>query len=473
MKTFKYFLSILLFVAAVISCSEDELGNLDFVSTAVAPTNLIVLLDVTPDNTGLVTITPNSEGAVSYAIILGDETAEAINVKQGENIQHIYAEGNYNLKVVATGITGLESELTQPLVVSFKAPENLIVTIENDAAISKQINVTATADYAASFDVYFGEEGNDEPITANIGEVASYLYQESGTYTIRVVAKGGAIETTEYTVDFEVTEILQPLTAAPTPNKLEADVISLFSDVYTPATVDMFVTDWSALTLQEEIAIEENQTLVYRELNYAGIITESAPIDASAMEYFHFDVWSTNVTTLKTKFVDFNGTGWNNGSDNIEFEIENTITEEGKWVSFDIPLTDFEGIPFSDINQMVIAASPVGTVFLDNMYFWKEPSVTSSVLDGTWKIAPEAGALKVGPSYGNGDWWTSDEQAVIDRACFFDDTYVFNSDGSFSNVLGADTWLEAWQGTADACGAPVAPHDGTAVATYSYDAVGG
>ncbi|NOR29453.1 MAG: hypothetical protein GQ540_13100, partial [Lutibacter sp.] len=42
-----------------------------------------------------------------------------------------------------------------------------------------------------------------------------------------------------------------------------------------------------------------------------------------------------------------------------------------------------------------------------------------------------------------------------------------------SNVLGADTWLEAWQGTADACGAPVAPHDGTAVATYSYDAVGG
>jgi len=380
MKTFKYFLSILLFVVAIISCNEDQLGNLDFVSTAVAPTNLTVLLDVTPDNTGLVTITPNSEGAISYAITLGDETAEALSVKQGGNLQHIYTEGNYNLKVIATGITGLKTGITQSLVVSFKAPENLMVTIENDAAISKQINVTTTADYATSFDVYFGEEGNNEPVTGNIGETVSYNYAVAGVYTIRVVAKGAAIETTEYTEDFEVTEILQPLTAALTPSRLDADVISLFSDAYTQTLVDMFVTDWSALSLQEEIAIEGNQTLVYRELNYAGIITETAPIDASAMEYFHFDVWSTNVTTFKTKFVDFNGTGYNGGSDNIEFEVENTITEEGKWMSFDIPLTDFEGVPFSDINQMVISAVPVGTVFLDNMYFWKEPSVTVSAL---------------------------------------------------------------------------------------------
>jgi hypothetical protein len=36
--------------------------------------------------------------------------------------------------------------------------------------------------------------------------------------------------------------------------------------------------------------------------------------------------------------------------------------------------------------------------------------------------------------------------------------------------LDDETWLEAWQGVAaDQCGAPVAPHDGTADASWSYD----
>jgi hypothetical protein len=48
---------------------------------------------------------------------------------------------------------------------------------------------------------------------------------------------------------------------------------------------------------------------------------------------------------------------------------------------------------------------------------------------------------------------------------------VFNADGSFSNVQGSETWLEGWQEGVDAegCGAPVAPHNGTNPATYSYD----
>ena len=41
----------------------------------------------------------------------------------------------------------------------------------------------------------------------------------------------------------------------------------------------------------------------------------------------------------------------------------------------------------------------------------------------------------------------------------------------FRMYLGTETWVEAWQGAAgEACGAPVAPHDGTATATYDYSA---
>ena len=92
-------------------------------------------------------------------------------------------------------------------------------------------------------------------------------------------------------------------------------------------------------------------------------------------------------------------------------------------------------------------------------------------LAGTWKLAPVEGAFKVGPNPDDGSWWQNSVADLTTRACLFDDEYVFNADGSFQNVLGADTWLETWQGvTAEACGAPVAPHDGSAAATYVHDA---
>ncbi|GIR41401.1 MAG: hypothetical protein CM15mP51_21810 [Porticoccaceae bacterium] len=67
------------------------------------------------------------------------------------------------------------------------------------------------------------------------------------------------------------------------------------------------------------------------------------------------------------------------------------------------------------------------------------------------------------------EWWSANADVVAERACWFDDRFVFGEDGSFQNVLGETTWIEAWQGGSDACGAPVAPHDGSASATFSYD----
>ena len=91
-------------------------------------------------------------------------------------------------------------------------------------------------------------------------------------------------------------------------------------------------------------------------------------------------------------------------------------------------------------------------------------------IEGSWKISPEAGALMVGPSAGSGSWWSNSEADVTTRSCYFNDEYVFNADGTFTNDLGAETWIESWQGGgSDACGVPVAPHDGLNPATWSYD----
>ncbi len=111
--------------------------------------------------------------------------------------------------------------------------------------------------------------------------------------------------------------------------------------------------------------------------------------------------------------------------------------------------------------------------------FWhfvlvKEAPASVDLTGSSWMIAPEAAALAVGPALGDFSWWMSDDQAIIDRACFFDDQYNFYTDGTFQNVLDGETWLEAWQGVmADACGDPVAPHDGSSLGEWTYDEAAG
>ena len=94
--------------------------------------------------------------------------------------------------------------------------------------------------------------------------------------------------------------------------------------------------------------------------------------------------------------------------------------------------------------------------------------LTLADLNDTWKVAPEAGALAVGPSQGDGSWWSISEADLTTRSCFMDDKYTLNADGSFSIVMDGETWLEPWQNDAEAeiCGAPAAPHDGSGSYTY-------
>jgi hypothetical protein len=392
MKALKYYLSAILLVTTFWSCTNiQDFGNADFVTTAVAPTNVSALFNVTQDNTGLVTITPNGEGATSFQIIFGDNS-DSVIVKQGESVQHTYAEGSYDVKIIAIGITGLKTEATKSLVVSFKAPENLVVTIENDLAISKQVNVTAVADYGLTYDVYFGEPGNDTPISGNIGETVSYVYQNPGIYTIRVVAKSAAIATTEYSTDFEVTAILQPLNSAGIPmERLDSDVISIFSDAYTDVAGTDYFPDWGQGGQGSSWAMFDlngDSILQYINLSYQGIQFGSS-VDAvsTSMEFLHIDIWTPDVTGIDIYPIDGNGAA-------EKFVHKDLVANE--WNSFDIPLSDFtdQGLPLDNIIQFKFVASnwAQGTAFIDNIYFYKAPSeliqmpinFESSTLSYTW-----------------------------------------------------------------------------------------
>lgn len=473
MKNIKFIFGFVFLLALVISCTVDGIDDdTSFVNSINAPTNVVAFYNITQDNSGLVTITPNGEGVVSYDIYYGDSTTAPVTVAQGKSTSHVYAEGTYTVKIVATGINGSKTEVTQTLVVSLKAPENLVVTITNDQVVSKKVNVTATADFATMFDVYFGEPGNDTPVSANIGGTASYTYANAGTYTIKVVSKSAAITTTDYTTSFVVTAILQPTTAAPTPpTRQEANVISIYGSKYTNVAGTNYFPDWGQGgqgSSWSEFDLNGDKMLNYIKLSYQGIaLAENTSIDVTNMEYFHMDVWTADLQKIETSLI---------SKTNGEKPVVNDLVAN-QWTSIDIPISAFtnQGLTVADIFQLKFVGTPwaTGTVFIDNIYFYKA-AAPSIGLEGTWKMAPEAGSLKVGPSAGSGAWWSIDAAGVTGRACYYDDAYVFSSNGSFSNVLGTETWLEKWQGVAaDACGAPVAPHNGASGATYVYDAVAG
>ncbi|SDI57297.1 PKD domain-containing protein [Winogradskyella thalassocola] len=463
MKTVKYIFSLCLIVLLINSCVKDD-SNTDFVDSAVAPTNVLALFEVTQDNTGLVTITPTAEGAVGFNIFFGDGTTEPANLSQGENTSHVYTEGTFSVSVVAVGPTGLETEMTQDLIVSFNPPVNMVATAENDAAISRQVNVTASADNAISFSVDYGD--GSELVVGNIGESVSHIYASAGLYTITVVAMGAAIETAEVVIaDFEVTEIIQPLASAPTqPSRSEGDVVSVFSAAYTDITGVDFFPNWGQATTYNLFDLSGDEMLQYTNLNYQGIDFSGTPIDVSQMEFLHVDVWTADENDAKISPI-------SSGPNEAAYDLDLTAQQ---WTSFDIPLSYFTDqnplVDLSSVIQFKFDGDPAeGTIFVDNLYFWKAPSGAPTGIVGTWKLSSASGSLGVGPAIGDNSWWNCDASCVTDRACFYDDEYIFNADGSFSNVLGAETWVEAWQGGGSACGTPVAPHDGSNPATYVYD----
>ncbi len=87
-------------------------------------------------------------------------------------------------------------------------------------------------------------------------------------------------------------------------------------------------------------------------------------------------------------------------------------------------------------------------------------------LEGVYTLANSPTSLAVGPALGDFSWW-SIQGDVAARACFYDDEFIFGSDGTFQNNQQGSTWLEVWQGVGeDQCGVPVAPHDGSNAATW-------
>jgi hypothetical protein len=191
--------------------------------------------------------------------------------------------------------------------------------------------------------------------------------------------------------------------------------------------------------------------------------------------------FATNFTAANSADLLFTSTV-DNAGDLLTLDIGGSTENNYDWVY----VTDGAGnvllAPVSGTLSESVASED-GTV---NVYLASDTSVTSGPVTftvscepqsftpptwaGDWYIDPTAGALAVGPNADDLGWWSSSADDVTTRACLFDDIYRFGADGTFENILGDQTWLEGWQEgqEGEGCGTPIAPHDGSNPATYSY-----
>lgn len=146
------------------------------------------------------------------------------------------------------------------------------------------------------------------------------------------------------------------------------------------------------------------------------------------------------------------------GSTPNEFILKNTtagafITQwdlgpdgsfEGQEVTVDLPFKgDYEVVMTTFNRGGHASTSQTITVTQDdpNACFGNFELLTGCG-EKTWKIAPEASAIHVGPDLTN-TWWGNSESDVSERSCHFDDKYIFKSDGEFEYNNNGDFWADS------------------------------
>jgi hypothetical protein len=410
MKILKYTLSFL-FAAFLVACTTNN-DIFEVVEEISAPSNINAVFSISQDNSGLVTITPSGDGATTFDVFFGDSSGEHEVVTVGETLIRTYAEGNYDVRIVAQSLGGKTTEAIQPLVVSFRPPENLEVTIGFDSTNNFLVNVSASADYAASFDVYFGDTTNEVPTPLMIDETISHTYAVVGDYDIRVVALSGGTATIEY---IETITILNPLLLPldfedPTLNYAFIDFGNAVSSVV--GNPDQSGVNTSA-TVGETLKPIGAQ-------DFAGsILTLDDPIDFSSLQNMAVNVWSP-VSGIIVKLKLENAT---NPDIFAEVDVVNSVASGWETLTY-----DFSGADLTQEYHKVIIFFDFGNVGNDTTYYFDDINLAQST-GGTFEmfqnfegVAPvftdfgDIGATEVVPNPLVGGLNTTDNTAQFTKA---------------------------------------------------------
>jgi hypothetical protein len=380
-------ISVFVFILGLLfACEtdEDKLYSLDYLD---APANVTAVFDITQDNTGLVTIAPNAEGAQQFTIEFGDgEKIEG--VRAGETVEHSYAEGVYQVKIIAFAANDKTTEVTQELNVTFKAPENLVVDIVNDEQNPRIVTITPKADFATVFEVYFGDVDDEEPTMVMPGESATHTYENPGDYTVRVVAKSAGVATTEFTQSVNVPEAADPVNL---PIDFESFTIN-YAFANFGGTNSTVVDNPDANGINTSDKVAESHKTAGAEVWAGSFLTLENPIDFSTNKTFKVKVWSPKqgaVVKLKVE---------NLTDGNIGAEVDATTTVANEWEELTF---DFSSIDTNNEYQKVVIFFDFGNNGDDSKYYFDDIKLVPASLPAFLSVQDFEGTAPTFTVFGN------------------------------------------------------------------------
>ena len=255
----------------------------------------------------------------------GDGTTDSAEIGVGQTVDHVYAEGQYNVRIVGTGITGLTTEALIPLTVSFRAPENVQATITPVTGDSFSINLTASADFETFFEVTFGDDPSQLPIQFMEGDPAIvHTYANTGTYTVTIVAYSGGAATTTIT---EIVTISNPILL---PITFENSSLNYsFVDFGNVSTSLVNNPSISGINLSSKVGrtIKNNGADTWG----GSTMVIDGNIDFSTLTKIRVKVWSPQVGAIvKLKIENLN-----DGNINKEVDLPTTVANTWEYLTFD------------------------------------------------------------------------------------------------------------------------------------------
>jgi hypothetical protein len=243
-------------------------------------------------------------------------------------------------------------------------------------AMPVAFDVNTSVNAISASNRYFTFTSSD-PAVASVDPGGAVSVQGNGTATV-IATLGGVEAAGPLTVKVGSANacpaLAVPADIAPTPTVPAANVISLFGTAYVARTVYSWQTVWSTCCSDYEqlnVPGTGHPMKKYALHPFAGIGfgpdgSTLNQIDASAMTWFHIDVWTPNGYAFDVKLVN-DPTGYPS-----ESTVRSYVQGTGSWVGLEIPMTAFRNLGgTSKLGQMLflVPDGTAATFYVDNIYF--------------------------------------------------------------------------------------------------------
>lgn len=272
---------------------------------------------------------------------------------------------------------------TAPVVIKFTSTNpSGQGTVFIGSATPSAINQWVTLTYVVDFSALGGENNADNNFGTN--QIVIHADRNGSRGVDQVVYFDNLKFTAQKLADpvAPPQPVPPPTVAAPTPPaRLPSDVISIFSDAYENLPGTKIGKNWGEATNASSILVQGDSVKRLLQFNYQGIVL-AGPVNMTGFEKVHIDFWQTDQEQIKFSII-------NVGGGDVTKLI--TISNPG-WNSFDIPLSDFQGLNLATVHQMKLEGAPTQgntTVYFDNLYVYRGlTSIHDKVQNSGLKLFP-------------------------------------------------------------------------------------